>query len=193
MQIMVNVFKNFHPKLILLAAGYFLLLFTACHSRKGLSRADSGHTEPGMEVMSDEADLRTKYSALLGIEPQALKNMQIYAFIDQWMGTPYLNGGSTHAGIDCSAFSQNLVREAEQKAIPRTSFGQSELIHEKNTADLEEGDLVFFSSVQGRVDHVGVYLGNGKFVHASLSKGVTVNDIHQSWYQKNYIKGGSPF
>lgn len=190
---MVSAHKKLHWYKVALAAGFFLLLFSACHSRKGFSRADELHAEPGMEGSVNGSDLRTKYAGLLGIDPGELKDMQIYAFIDQWMGTPYLSGGNTHAGIDCSAFSQMLLREGWQRTIPRTSYEQSETIHEKDPADLQQGDLVFFSSARGHIDHVGVYLGNGRFVHASLSKGVTINDLHQTWFQKNFVKGGSPF
>lgn len=172
------------------------LTLTACHTRKLASEAstyDENHSEPASIIVLplQEAELRTRYAAILGINTADLKDIKIYYFIDQWIGTPYLNGGTTHMGIDCSAFSQSLYREVNHILLPRTSLLQSNNINEKDKSGLVEGDLVFFSSGHNQIDHVGVYLGNNKFVHASTSKGVTISDLNQNWYQRNYVKGGS--
>jgi len=178
----------------------FLLVFSSCiffachtHNLALTSAYDPDHLEPSSIVVLplQEAELRTRYSILLGIEPELLHDIRIYFFIDQWMGTPYLNGGTTHMGIDCSAFSQGLYREVNGLFIPRTSLLQGDIVQEKSKSSLVEGDLVFFSSGHNYIDHVGVYLGNGKFVHASTSKGVTISDLNQNWYLKNYVRGGA--
>lgn len=170
-------------------------VISACHSRRLASQSgyDTDHLEPASIIVLplQEAELRTRYSSLLGIGPEQLHDIRIYFFIDQWLGTPYLNGGTTHMGIDCSAFSQGLYREVIGMSIPRISSQQGDLVHDKPKDSLEEGDLVFFSSGHNHIDHVGVYLGNGKFIHASTSKGVIISDLNQNWYQKNYVKGGS--
>lgn len=175
-----------------------ILLLSACHTRRLSAARDEGHAEPGFYgnsstglVPQKEAELRIRYANILGLRASDLKDIRIYSYIDQWIGTPYLTGGSTHAGIDCSAFSQGLYRDIAHISIPRTSVLQGAFIKEKPVSALQEGDLVFFSSSRRVIDHVGVYLGNGKFVHASTSKGVTISDLSQSWYQRNYIKGGS--
>lgn len=169
-------------------------IFSACHTSRLASASgyDTDHLEPASIIVLplQEAELRTRYSALLGVDPEQLHNIKIYFFIDQWLGTPYLIGGTTHMGIDCSAFSQGLYRDVNGLSIPRTSIQQGELIYKKSKSSLEEGDLVFFGSGHNHIDHVGIYLGNGKFVHASTSKGVTISDLNQNWYQKNYVKGG---
>ena len=189
---MTKKFKVIYPWCLLLISS---CVFFACHTPRlaSASEYDTNHLEPASIIVLplQEAELRTKYSALLGIDPEQLHNIRIYFFIDLWLGTPYLNGGTTHMGIDCSAFSQGLYRDVSGLSIPRTAIQQSELIYEKSKSSLKEGNLVFFRSGHNHIDHVGIYLGNGKFVHASTSKGVTISDLNQNWYQKNYVKGGA--
>jgi len=187
-----QVLSNLSPVSVFLLLSV-LLLFAGCHARRFSAGTDGTHAEPGSIIVLplQEAALRTRYAALLGMQPGELRDPRIYFYIDQWMGTPYLSGGTTHMGIDCSAFSQGLYREVDHIDLPRTSVQQGGVIREKSVTDLQEGDLVFFSSGHNQIDHVGVYLGNHKFVHASTSKGVTISDLTQSWYQRNYIKGGS--
>jgi cell wall-associated NlpC family hydrolase len=102
----------------------------------------------------------------------------------EWLGTPYRWGGSSRRGIDCSAFVQQFVRSNLDIELPRTTASQRyEGIH-VDKADLLPGDLVFFS--RRGVRHVGVYLGNGEFIHASSSNGVVVSNLTEGYYNRQY-------
>ena len=78
------------------------------------------------------------------------------------------------------------------KQVPRTSAEMGEIVKRKYERQLREGDLVFFSFGPGnRIDHVGVYLANGKFVHVSSRRGVIISRLRDSWYYRHFTRCGS--
>src|SRR5205823_3794603 len=110
-----------------------------------------------------------------------------YRFIDKWYGTRYKWGGMDSAGIDCSAFSQKLYGEIYGMDIVRTARQQhrsSDPI--KHYLDANEGDLIFFRIHRLRISHVGVYLANGYFVHASRSHGVMISSMNDHYWSRRY-------
>ncbi|HEX8551387.1 MAG TPA: NlpC/P60 family protein [Abditibacteriaceae bacterium] len=95
-----------------------------------------------------------------------------------YMGTPYVYGGSSRRGIDCSALVQNSFRSCGYR-LPRTAAQQSKVGQKVEAAELREGDRLYFSASGSRVDHTGLYLGNGLFVHASGSgRSVIVSNLY---------------
>ncbi|RZK73379.1 MAG: hydrolase [Pedobacter sp.] len=120
-----------------------------------------------------------------------LKSKQLYRFITDWTGVKYRLGGLDKSGIDCSGFALLLKKDIYGVSIPRRSRDQAETIREKNIDQLKEGDLIFFSFGGGDVDHVGIYLNNNYFVHASTSRGVIVDDLSLPVYQKALVKAGT--
>src|SRR5688572_4287228 len=134
--------------------------------------------------------IRQKYAAILGVSESKLENMKLYTFIDEWYSTPYKYGGKTKDGIDCSGFASVLMKTVYGKTVtPPCSkiFEQCETLKEKA---LEEGNLVFFKIEGNKVSHVGIYLVNNKFVHASTSKGVIISSLEENYYTKYFYKGG---
>lgn len=121
----------------------------------------------------------------------ALGSKQLYRFITDWTGVPYRLGGLDKKGIDCSGFALLLNQEIYGQKLPRRSRDQAGTIKNKDLTKLEEGDLIFFSFGGREVDHVGIYLNNGYFVHASTSKGVIVDDLNIPAYQRVLVKAGS--
>ncbi|HIL57077.1 MAG TPA: hypothetical protein EYG39_04115 [Rhodothermales bacterium] len=101
-----------------------------------------------------------------------------------WLGTPYRWGGTTRRGIDCSAFVQQLVRATFDIELPRTTATQVHRGVRISRDELVPGDLVFFR--RRGVRHVGVYLGNGDFIHASSSRGVTVSTMESGYWDRSY-------
>lgn len=120
-----------------------------------------------------------------------LKSKNLYKFITEWAGVKYKFGGLDKNGIDCSGFALLLEKQIYGIDLPRISRDQASAARQKSINRLEEGDLIFFSFGGGTVDHVGVYLNNGYFVHASTSRGVVVDDLNLPAYQNAMVKTGS--
>ena len=149
-----------------------LVFFSACGSRKtGYSSATKA--AKAADAMAD------------------LKSKTLYRFITDWTGVKYRLGGLDKRGIDCSGFALLLNKEIYGLDLPRRSKDQATVIREKETSQLKEGDLVFFSFGGNEIDHVGVYLNHGFFVHASTTRGVIVDDLSLPAYQRVLIKAGA--
>ncbi|HEY8398082.1 MAG TPA: NlpC/P60 family protein, partial [Flavihumibacter sp.] len=110
-------------------------------------------------------------------------------FIEEWWGTRYRYGGNTKQGIDCSAFTCNLASSVFGKQLPRTARQQFDAAQKIPAEYLQEGDLVFFNT-RGGISHVGVYLRNNKFVHASTSGGVMISDLNEEYFRKRFVGAG---
>ncbi|MBC7826855.1 MAG: C40 family peptidase [Chitinophagaceae bacterium] len=110
-------------------------------------------------------------------------------FIEEWYGTPYRYGGTSKQGVDCSAFVNFFMSAVYGLSVPRNSKEQYSAAKKIKKKQLEEGDLVFFNT-RGGVSHVGVYLGNNKFAHASTSSGVTISDLDDDYYDRRYVGSG---
>ena len=105
----------------------------------------------------------------------------------RFLGTPYRFGGEGPTGIDCSSFVQQVFREHEIE-LPRTAREQILVGQEVAEGDLQKGDLVFFQTYASYPSHVGIYLGEGKMMHASSGKGeVTVSDLNSEYYRSRYL------
>lgn len=133
--------------------------------------------------------LQFKYAIKLDVPVEAVHNTSLYNTIEEWWGTPYRLGGTTLKGIDCSAFVQTLMLGVFALQLPRTAKEQYVLSESLPMNDLKEGDLVFFNTRRG-ISHVGVYLHNQKFVHASASGGVMISDLNDSYWSHKIIGAG---
>lgn len=133
--------------------------------------------------------LQFKYAISLDVMVEGLSNTHLLAFMDEWCGTRYRYGGTTKKGIDCSAFSSSLIASVYDLTIPRTVREQYQYCQHIETNELQEGDLVFFNT-KGPFTHVGVYLVNNKFVHASVSGGVVISDLNEAYYLKRFAGAG---
>lgn len=107
--------------------------------------------------------------------------------VDGWIGTPYLLGGVSKKGIDCSAFVREVFRESQRVELPRTSIEQASTGVGIAAEALKNGDMVFFDILErGRISHVGVFLGENQFAHASSSRGVTRDKFNARWVQRAF-------
>jgi lipoprotein Spr len=148
--------------------------------------AVAGESNSAIEKLSG---IQFKYAMMLDVEVESLKNLSLFGFIDNWFGTRYRMGGTTKRGIDCSALTSSLLLAVYGFALPRTARQQYRATQHIKKNDLKEGDLVFFNT-HGGVSHVGLYLANDYFVHASSSDGVTISSLNDHYYSKKFICGG---
>ncbi len=158
--------------------------------------------ENSVITSSQNTDLVNKYALLLGVASLEITNLKLYNFIEDWIGTPYLLGGETSEGIDCSSFSQRLYTRVYDLYIERTAQKQ----HDSKLTDkfqgkeyLHEGDLVFFKGVNDNsndISHVGIYLKNERFVHATSHKrdtgtsGVKISNLEDQYWKKRFYTAG---
>lgn len=105
----------------------------------------------------------------------------------KYLGVPYVFGGETTAGWDCSAFTRQVMKE-NGITLPRTAAEQYELGQPIDKTNLQKGDMVFFTTYKPGASHVGFYMGNGQFIHASSAAGqVTISSLNETYYTEHYI------
>lgn len=161
----------------------FMLLATFCFSCVGLkpnpqytSEGESRLPPPRRETEQPPEYMNPRFESLLREQ------------IDSYLGVPYEWGGMSYRGIDCSGLVANVFRQAVNISLPRNAeamFHEGVVVSRRH---LRFGDLVFFENIDSRgISHVGIYMGDGKFVHASSSQGVVVDDLNSSYYLKQYV------
>ena len=114
-------------------------------------------------------------------------NLELFDFYSEWEGVEYKLGGDSKSGIDCSGFIQKAFKEKFNLSIPRTTLLQAQVGKEIDKSQLLSGDLVFFKTGDD-INHVGIYLEDGLFVHASTKIGVTISELSNSYFSKSYWK-----
>ena len=125
-----------------------------------------------------------KASVRLGMDINLEDNHKLYLEASEWIGTPYRAGGDNKRGTDCSGLYHTK--------LPRSTDTQKKESNKITKRNLREGDLVFFTSSRSgkQVAHVGIYLKDGKFIHASTSQGVIISRLNEPYYTKHWISGG---
>jgi lipoprotein Spr len=158
-----------------------IFIFNACGIKNVHSNADN---------LAQNNDLSQRFS----LKITQNDNLKLYDITSKWLKTPYKIGGNSKKGVDCSGFVNIIYKDVYKKVLNRSTAD----IFKKNIvkterSKLNEGDLVFFRTGNGNKkipNHVGIYLKNNKFVHASTSKGVIVSSLDESYYKKAWISGG---
>lgn len=109
----------------------------------------------------------------------------------KWQGTPYQYGGLNKKGVDCSGLVQNIFNHSFNYSLPRTTTDQIKIGSRVYKKSLEPGDLVFFQ-MNKKTKHVGIYVKEGMFMHASLSKGVMLSSLENEYWKKRYKESRRP-
>ena len=122
------------------------------------------------------------------VSPEALNGVSASAIIataKQYIGVPYVWGGSTPSGFDCSGYVKYVFGK-HGITLPRTSAQQYNVGKWVSKSNLQPGDLVFYNTSGSGVSHLGIYIGNGQFIHASSSKGVMISEMSNSYWSARY-------
>lgn len=133
-------------------------------------------------VLSGKRSFKTEKNTALS----NLDQSKVMRQISKLMGTPYKLGGESEDGIDCSAYTMLVYKHSINKQLPRTSAEQFKIGNEVAFEDLKFGDLVFFNTTGESSSHVGIYLGDDLFAHASVSLGVTISSLESFYFKKRY-------
>ncbi|WP_408065301.1 bifunctional murein DD-endopeptidase/murein LD-carboxypeptidase [Yersinia pseudotuberculosis] len=163
------------------------VMLSACSSPQA---SNVNNTQTEMRAVNDKDGLllqasQDEFEAMVRNVDIKSKILEQYA---GWKGVRYRLGGSSKRGIDCSAFVQTTFREQFGMDLPRSTSQQQDLGKKVQRTKLRPGDLVLFrAGSTGR--HVGIYLGNDKFVHASTSAGVTISNLNDDYWNKRYRDG----
>lgn len=142
------------------------------------------------ESVKHSGSIKEKYAAKLGVSESSIKNEKLYQFINEWYGVPYKYAGKDKSGIDCSGLTSTLYSIVYQKKISSSTKALVGEVKSIKLSELREGDLVFFNTSGKGVSHVGVYLQNNKFVHASTKKGVMISDLNEPYFKNTYMSSG---
>ncbi|MDA9554956.1 NlpC/P60 family protein [Pelobium sp.] len=154
------------------------------------SKSESSNSKPKSEVSDPDNLASGFFSQVMGVAISATSNTKMYQFIYDWLGTPYRLGGDTKNGIDCSGFAYKLYEKTFNTIIGNNSRNIFSMVNPINKVDLRQGDLVFFKIHSKSISHVGVYIGDNKFAHASSSKGVMISNLDEPYWQRYFYKGG---
>ena len=135
----------------------------------------------------DISSLETLTNIVSEYSSSTVDRDEVMIKIIELINTPYLWGGTTTNGIDCSAFVMTVYRKALGIELPRTSIMQSGVGEEVKREDLQFGDLVFFNTIGNRISHVGIYLGENMFAQSSSSGGVKVSSLNEDYYNARFV------
>lgn len=183
----------------LLSTLFILIFLTSCQSPQPVARytptfsptesstktADEKKSSPvaGDKKINENQSEQSVSRFKIGEAPDDI----LRKAIEKWLGTPYRYGGMSVSGIDCSGFTTMIFDEVYGVHLPRRAKDQYLLGRGVDAASLKQGDLVFFQLPKTRaVSHVGIYLSNGQFAHASTSSGVMISSLNEDYWTKLY-------
>jgi len=174
--------------LIFITAAMVAVVLAGCHSsrsaveydsiydsRPGGGKARPGHKRPGRN------DNRVPHVAS-GTAADVIRAAE------EWLGVPYKYSGNSRAGTDCSGLTCMAYEKGAGLKLPRSSREQADFSRRIKRNDLRPGDLVFFVSRRGgsRINHVAIYIGDNKIIHATSSRGVSVSDLDDKYWSSHY-------
>jgi len=167
---------------ILLLLSLFVFGLSSCKT--------SQKTRKILEAEPADENFYTLYAKKLGVSLSGKENKKLIKNISNWLGTPYKYGGCDKKGTDCSCFVKSIINEVYNYNLHRRSEDMILDVIRVNKNQLNDGDLVFFKINGNKISHVGVYINQNKFVHASKKRGVVINDLDEPYYKKYFYTGG---
>lgn len=149
------------------------------------ARRTASSEKATVETTMQEADAAPSDSA--GTEGPSIDQQRMMETIAQWLETPYEYGSDgVEEGIDCSAFTREVFEQGADITLPRSSAEQSHCGVRVARSELKFGDLVFFRTRGRSISHVGIYIGDDLFAHASSGSGVTISSLDSTYFTKRY-------
>jgi len=158
----------------------YIILFSSCQTGKQTVRLKNQ---------------RAQLSQQLGFKVTPKDDLRLLTEAVQWLGTPYRYGGTTRKGVDCSGLVGQIYQQAYHKTLARnTQDIANKNCRKVSKGNLKTGNLVFFNTSEKKkkgINHVGLYLKNGNFIHASTSRGVIISNLQEKYYREKWRQGGA--
>lgn len=140
------------------------------------------------EAIKNKEEIKVKFEYKKVAAPNASTAAKVISSAENKLGSTYVYGDTGNAGFDCSGLVYSIYNDELGISIPRSSRTQSTYGKQVSKSDLQEGDLVFFNTTGNGVSHVGIYVGGGKFIHASSGQGkVMTSSLSEDYYQERYV------
>ncbi|MEH7090222.1 NlpC/P60 family protein, partial [Priestia megaterium] len=138
-----------------------------------------------LNKLNSSSSSSSKPSTSTGSSTSSSSASKVISYGKRFMGTPYVWGGAAPGGFDCSGYLNYVYRNAVGVSLPRTVAS----IYQTGTrvSSPQPGDIVFFETYQPGASHAGIYIGNGQFMHAGSSTGVTITSLSNSYWSKRYL------
>ncbi|MBS4013210.1 MAG: C40 family peptidase [Bacteroidetes bacterium] len=178
-------------RLLLVTIVFFLFAFNSCRTSRKTNQKDRLTENFELYLKETSSGDYAEYSRKLGYYLSGKEDKSLLAEIIGWLGTPYKHGGNTKSGADCSGFVKEVFKAVYNIDLYRSTSDQvknGQRINNKQS--LKEADLVFFRISGRNISHVGIYISNNYFAHASSSRGVVVDNLDQKYYADRFAFGG---
>ena len=158
-----------------------------------LASGATGYIHPDyVEVVANSV---SSTAASSGAAASGSVRSQVVDYASTFLGVPYVYGGGSPKGFDCSGFTSYVYKHFNV-SLPHSSASQYTRVSKVSRDNLQPGDLVFFASSAGgsRINHVGIYVGNGNFIHAPRpGKVVCYDSLYSSYYSSHYVGAGTVY
>lgn len=164
-------------KIISIFLLFIVLFLSSCSTGKKISKKQ----------------ISSKLAEKLDITVNKKDDLRLYAETAKWLGTPYRYGGNTRDGVDCSGFVCNIYKDVYGIKLQRTVESMYKTNCSKISRNqLKPGDLVFFNTAKTKksLSHVGIFLKDDTFIHATTSSGVRTSKLSEKYYKQRWINGG---
>jgi cell wall-associated NlpC family hydrolase len=188
LRIIVNIFpinRALFASLTAIIIFFWALVLNSCTPSLRYTRPGNA-TQRSVEYGSGEEEPHNIPKSLSDKALVKPDDQKIISAVDKYLGIPYKWGGEDLAGMDCSGFTRCVFRDAAGLNLPHSAKEQFDLGRKIQLDEIQTGDLIFFNINKITISHVGIYIGNGKFAHASETSGVTTTDLSDKYYTKTF-------
>lgn len=170
---------NYRQSLKFAAVVTFSAILAACSSSSGVKTTKA--------PIKAKAGIFKTNRTISSLDDQIMVIANLSEHQQEWKGTHYRIGGNSKSGVDCSGFMQITFRELFGIDLPRMTVDQAKEGRKVSKRELRTGDLVFFNTGRGpNGKHVGVYVKNGQFLHASTKGGVIYSDMDSPYWSRTF-------
>ncbi|MGI6320532.1 MAG: C40 family peptidase [Bacteroidales bacterium] len=172
------------PLLVIFALIISMQISSSCRTKK---RKSKPQPKPKTEIQKPVSVSKSSFPFVI----ESNNNKALYSEIEKWLGTPHKLGGCDIKGVDCSCFVLQVYKNVYGIDLSRRSMDMINNVSIVSKNKLQEGDILFFIiGAANRISHVGIYLKENYFAHASSSKGVMISNLDESYWAKSFYKAG---